>query len=436
MIYVATLLVILLIIAGLPVYLSFAAGSFFYMIITGTSMGSVVSTAFYSLDSYSLLALPLFMIAGSLMEISGIAEKLVNLADALLKNVKGGLAATIPLASMFFGAVSGSGTATVAAMSTILTDRLVEGGWDRRYIAALLAVSGPLGFMIPPNVNAILYALVANCSVTDLFMATLIPGIIWGLTFILINRIIYKDWYNPDQAVSKLKNDVNMQEVSYFSNLFNAIRSAIPALIMPIIILGGIYGGIFNATEAGAVACLYAVIVGVLIYKRVKQKDMAKVFISQGNSLGTLLIILPFASVFTRLLVVNRVPEMVANTMMSISSNSSIQILLMVIIFIIAGFFFSPGVLTFVLTPLFIPTAKIIGLDLVQLGAILFAAIAIGNVTPPMAFYLFVACKASKVTVPEIIKPLAIFTVFGSLPIMLLIAYWPSFTLWLPRLLR
>ena len=253
----------------------------------------------------------------------------------------------------------------------------------------------------------------------------------------MINRIVYKNWYHPDKAVVKSEADIKIQEkMSYFGNVWNATRSALPALVMPIVILGGIYGGVFNATEAGAIACLYAVIVGFFIYKRVTKKDMTRVFVSQGNALGTLLIILPFANVFTRLLVTNRVPEMVADTMMSISSSPIVQIFLMVVIFIIAGFFFDPGVLTFVLTPLFIPTANMIGMDLIQLGVILFAAIAIGNVTPPMAFYLFIACKASKVTVPEIIRPLAIFSVFGSLPVMLLISYWPSFSLWLPRLLR
>lgn len=436
----ATILILILI--GMPVGFSFLVGALIYFLITGESMGSVARDAFFALNSFALLAIPLYMIAGTLMDISGIAERLVDFSRALLKKIKGGMAAIIPLASMFFGALSGSGTATVAAMSNILIPRLTRLGWDKRYTAALLAASGPLGFMIPPNINAILYGVIANTSIPALFLATVIPGIIWGILYIVINRIIYTKWYHPEgkdpiyKSENLQTNDLSISydnEIGYFQDVFKTFTAAIPAFVMPLIIFGGIYGGVFTATEAGAVACIYALIAGLFIFKTVKLVDAYKSLIELGVTFSSFMIILPMVIILTRILVLNGVPQAVAEGLTSISTNPYIIILLIVLVFFITGFFLDPGVLIFILTPLLLPTAISIGMDPIQFGVILFVSIGVGALTPPMAMNLFIVTRITGIPMQNLIRPLLPFLLFGAIPVLLLVAYIPELSLWLPN---
>jgi C4-dicarboxylate transporter DctM subunit len=426
---------------GMAVSFSFLTGSLLYILLTGTSMRTVVTTAFFSLESFTLLAIPLFMIAGRLMEVSGIAERLIDFSRALLRKVKGGMGAIIPVSSMMFGALSGSGTATVAALSSILIPRMEKLGWDKRYSAALLGASGPLGYMIPPNMNAILFGVVANTSIAALFLATVVPGILWALMYILINRIIYPKWYsspesNSSSTVAKeTAATTSVVQRSYFSDVFSTFKMAIPAFIMPLIIFGGIYGGAFTPTEAGAVACIYALIAGAFIFKTINIKNGLDAFTDTGKSVGSILIILPMVMIFTRLLVLNNVPQMIAEGMQSISSNPNVLLFLIVLILFFAGFFLSTGVLIFVFTPLLMPTANAIGLDPIQLGTILFVAIGVGTLTPPLAMNLFVVSRTSGVPMQDLMKPLLPFLFFGAIPILFLVTYVPEISLWLPRLI-
>lgn len=440
---VASIAVLVFIAIGMPVAACFLVGALFYFVISGDSMGSVVRDAFFSLNSFALLAVPLFMMAGALMEIGGIATRLVDFSRALLKKFKGGVGAIIPVSSMFFGALSGSGTATVAALSAILMPRMTKLGWDKRYIAAFLAASGPLGFMIPPNMSAILYGVVSSSSIAALFLATVIPGIVWGLLYLVINRVIYTKWYTlklesvaptleQKQTVSGEIQIAN-NNISYFADLSKTFLAAVPAFVMPIIILGGIYGGIFTPTEAGAVGCIYALLAGAFIYKTINFSNGYRAFVNTGVDLASFMIILPMVIIITRILIRNNVPQMIAESISNVSTNPNIIIFLILVVFLIAGFFLDPGVLVFVLTPLLLPTANMIGMDPIQFGVILFVSIGIGAITPPFALNLFVVSRISGVQVQEMIKPLVPFIVFGALPVLLLVAYIPQFSLWLPN---
>ena len=192
----SVILVLVCIFIGMGIPFSFLAGSVFWALVDGSSMGNFVSTSYYSLDAYSLLALPLFMAAGILLERSGIAKQLVDLAEILLRKFKGGMGATIPVVSAFFGALSGSGLACVTAVSNMLGPRLEEKGWDRNYLAALACAASPLGYMIPPNMNAIVFTKVSDASVGALFLATLLPGILWTILYVIINRVVYRKYYS------------------------------------------------------------------------------------------------------------------------------------------------------------------------------------------------------------------------------------------------
>lgn len=240
-------IILVLILMGMSVPWCFLCGSLIYVITTGSSTGSFVSTAFYSLESTSTLAIPLFMAAGVLLEKSGIARTLIDLAEKLVGKLKGGMGATIPVVACFFGALSGSGTATVTTLSSMMAPRLRELGWDKRYLAAFIAACGPLGYMIPPNMNAILYANVSSASISGLFLATVIPGLIWAGLYLVINRVTYTKWYDPakmghrDPATDTIipLTEAELAALQKSEKWSKVLKSAIPAFLMPVIIMGG-----------------------------------------------------------------------------------------------------------------------------------------------------------------------------------------------------
>lgn len=440
---ISALIILILIVFGMSVNSSFLAGGIFYLLWTGTSLDSVASTAFYALEKSSILAIPLFMLAGNIMEKAGIADRLIEFADALLKKFKGAMGATIPLASMMFGAVNGSGTATISSLSKIMLTKLTSMGWDKRYTATMLACSASLGYMIPPNMNAILFSSVADVSVAALFMATVVPGVIWGALLMTINRVVYTKWYHPEKVdMVELNNEsapiaITVKQESqkgYWSSLLNAFLRAIPAIIMMIIIFVGIYSGLFSPTEAGAVAGIYALIVGIM-YKTVGTRKLFGIFKETGLSMGSFMIILPMVSIFSRYLILNQVPQTIAGGISDITTNPVIIMLLIDLILVIAGMFLDAGVLILVITPMLVPTAQMIGMSLIQLAVIMFVCVGIGTVTPPMSMNLFIASKASGIEVMDMMTPLKPLLFIGCIPILLLVTFVPELSLWLPRLL-
>lgn len=435
--------ILVLILLGMSVPWCFLCGSLVYVFSTGASTGSFVSTALYSLESTSTLAIPLFMAAGVLLEKSGIARTLIDLAEKLMRKFKGGMGATIPVVACFFGALSGSGTATVTTLSSMMAPRLREMGWDKRYLAAFIAACGPLGYMIPPNMNAILYSNVSDASVSGLFLATIIPGLIWTALYLIINRLTYHRWYSPakvghlDPATDTII-PMTAEELAALQkgeSWLKVLRNAIPAFLMPVIIMGGIYSGAFNATEAGAIGCLYGVLVGVLFYRTLNAKNVFNAFVGTGSSLGSFLIMFPMTLIFSRIMVTNGVPDMITNLIIGVSDNRFVILFILDVVLIIAGCFLDAGVLLLVLTPLLLPTASAIGLTQIQLGVIMFVAVGVGTITPPMAMNIFITGKACNVTVKDMMAPLWPFLVFAAIPVLLLVTYVPELSLWLPRLI-
>ena len=434
---VATSAILALIFLGMSVPFCFLSGSLLFAFIEGGSVGKFVSSAYYALDSFSTLAIPLFMIAGTLIEHSGIARTLIDLAEVMLKKVKGGMGATIPVVACFFGALSGSGTATVTTLSSMMTPRLKELGWDKRYIAAFIAAAGPLGYMIPPNMNAIIYTTVSTASVAALFLATVIPGLMWAGLYLVINRLVYTKWYHPvveTGAPVYIVNEDGSRSIQKSKTTAQIVWAAVPAFLMPVIIMGGIYGGIFTPTEAGGIGCLYALIVGMFVYKKIRLRDAFKSFLGTGTALGSILIIFPMTLIFSRILVVNGVPELVTQFISSISTNRYVILLIIDIILFIAGFFLDAGILLLVFTPLLLPTAMMVGISQVQLGVIMFVAVGVGTITPPMAMNLFITGKICDVSVKDMMSPLWPLLLFGALPVLILVTFVPELSIWLPKL--
>lgn len=433
---VCGVMVLALIMMSMGIPLAFLAGATVFSMAAGLSMGSWGSTAWFSVESFSLLAIPLFILAGTLMERSGIAGALVDWGQRLTdKKGKGtGLANSIPVVSGMFGALCGSGLATASTMCSMLGPKLEEKGYKKEFIYGLIACSSPFGYMIPPNMNAIIYAKVANASVADLFLATVAPGVLWIVLYIIINRFVAPRYFHP---VSTTTNTFGIDEkTGKAMSSWRLFKSLIPALLMPVIILGGIYGGVFTATEAGAVGCLYGVIVGVCIYKSVKTRDLFDIFSSTAYSLGSLQIIFPFTMIFTRIMVTNGVPQMVTDFITSASDNKYVIILILNVVLFIAGFFLDGNILLLVLTPLLLPTAMAIGMSAIQFAVLVFVALGVGSITPPMAMSLFLCARLGDVPVEKMVKPMIPYIVFGAVPIMILVSFVPAMSDFLPSLLR
>ena len=436
---IAALLILVLIFTGVAVPLAFLGGSFFVAYMGLGSTGTFATNSFYILNSISMLAIPLFVVGGSLIERSGIANVLIRVADKMLRNVKGGLTATIPVVSCFFGALCGSALATANTLSTAMVPELEKKGYNKAYLAALIAASSPFGFMIPPNVNAIIFASVSSASVGALFMATIVPGIIWAGLYLVINRMIYKHYYNPEQpeleaespAADSPHSAVPVTEVQKTGKFWLEL---IVAVLMPVIVLGGIYGGVFTATEAGAITCLYRAVMGVVVYKRLSLKQLVGVFTKGVKDVSALVIMFPMTLIFSRLMTLNHIPELVAEVMLGITNNRIGLILLIDILLFLIGFFLDGNVIILTLVPLLTPIASACGIDTIQLAVIVFVSIGIGSITPPMATCLMACSSVCDVPIHKLIKPIMPFLLFGALPILLLVSFVPQISTWLPSL--
>lgn len=265
----------------------------------------------------------------------------------------------------------------------------------------------------------------------------MIPGIIWTLLYVLVNRIIYTKFYDPFKAITDNDEfDVDESIKDTWMYKWRVIRSAIPAFLMPVIILGGIYGGVFTATEAGGVACVYGLIVGVFVYKGIKtRKEVFNVFYETGYSIGTILMIFPMTLIFSRLLVINGVPEMITKFMLGFTTNKYIILILLDILLVVSGFFLDCNVLLLVLTPLLLPTTNAIGISQIHLASIIFVAIGLGSMTPPMATALYIAVRICKADLMKTCKALVPLFLLAGVPILVLVTFCPAVCEWLPSLL-
>lgn len=443
--------ILLLIFIGVAIPLSFLGGAFFLAIFAGARTGSFATNAYYMLDSIAMLAIPLFVVGGQLVERSGIANVLIDLGDRLLHKVKGGMTATIPVVSCFFGAMCGSALATANTLATAMAPDLIKKGWDKRYIAALIAVSSPMGFMIPPNVNAIVFSTaVSGASVGELFMSTIIPAIIWTGLYLIINRVIYVNYYHPVSGTAvqaeevtiipgeKMTLDKNQPETlaSYHIKSRGQFWMQLAVAVgLAVVVLGGIYGGIFTATEAGAIMCLYATLAGLLVYKNIKFSELFGIFSKGAKDVSVLVVLFPMTMIFSRILTLNHVPDMFAKLVLSLTDNKVFIILLIDLLLFILGFFIDGNVIILTVVPMLAPVTSAVGVSTIQLAVIVFVAIGIGAITPPMATCLLSCSRICGVSVQDMMKPLMPYLLLGAVPTMLLVSFVPALSEWLPALL-
>ncbi|HRU42443.1 MAG TPA: TRAP transporter large permease, partial [Candidatus Diapherotrites archaeon] len=400
---------------GVPIAFSIAIAGTVVLIAGDVNLLIVVQRLFAATDSFSLVAVPFFILAGDLLARGEMSKTLVAFAEACLGKMKGGLSAVSVLASMFFAAISGSGAATTAAVGSSMIPELEKRGYEVDRSAALIASGGCIGVVIPPSVPMVLYAVIAEQSVTRLFKNGFFPGFMMGGILIAIalyqaNKLNYPD----GKAFS-------------FENLKATFKKAVWALIMPLIILGGIFSGYFTPSEAAGVAVIYSMIASMFIYRDMTLKELGKIMLQSGKTSAIIMIIIACSGVFGWALANWKIPEAIAKMVLAVSTNKYIILMLISVLILIAGIFMETSSAIILLTPVFLPLIKMLGVDLIHFGLIFTVGIAIGMITPPVAIDLFVASsvtgmpieRIAKKVVPYLIGLIIVFLIYVYLPLLI-----------------
>lgn len=389
----------------------------------GTPLIVLVQRSFTSIDSFPLMSIPFFVLAGVLMEFGGISRRLVNFANALTGHFSGGLAIVTVVTSMFFAAISGSSAATTAALGSILIPAMISRGYHRNFTGAVQSVSGELGVIIPPSIPLILYGISTETSIGDLFMAGFLPGVLIGASLIITVFIIAK------------KRGYAKETRKSGKELWQAFKESFLALLMPVIILGGIYGGFFTPTEAAGVAVGYAFIVGVLIYREIKFKQVMHVLTTSVVTTSAIMFILASAGLFGWILTREGIPQDVAEFFIGISDNPYVFLLLVNLFLLVVGMFMETNASIIILAPLLAPVAIELGIDPVHFGIIMIVNLALGMCTPPLGINLFISSQLAKINLVQITRGMIPFYIV-LLITLLLITYIPQITMFVPNLLK
>lgn len=383
----------------------------------------VISQILFSAnESFALLAIPLFILSGALMSGGGISKRLVNFFETLVGYLPGGLAVVAVVACAFFGALSGSAPATVAAIAGIMIPSMVEKKYDKAWTACLLASSGTLGAIIPPSIPMVLYGVLSGTSVTTLFSAGIVPGIMIALCY-----CIYCVLYCKKRGIKGTRK-YTLREIG------KSFIDAIWALLMPVIILGGIYSGLFTPTEAATVSVVYAIIIGLFVYKELKLKEIPKIFWGAARASGGILMIITCAATFATILTRNNIPTIIGNYIISVARTPFMFYLMFSVFMFILGMFMSVSPALVILTPILAPAVKALGIDPVHFGVVFVIWMCIGTVTPPFGTDLFIACGVAKIGASEGFKKVWPFVIIYVICVILVMAF-PSISLALPRLL-
>lgn len=418
-------------------------GSFVLLLLIGVPIGIALGTAsllaiayipflnfdFYALglvsgiNSFTLMAVVLFTLAGNLMSRGGISRRLIAVAESFFGTAPGGLGTVTIMACLFFAAISGTGSATVAAIGLAMIPALVRRGYDRAYSGAMVASAGALGVMIPPSVVMIIYAVTAGVSVSALFLAGIIPGFVIALALILYN--IYQT-RKGGWEVSGVK--------ATWAERFRALNQAKLALLMPIVVLGGIYGGIVTPTESSAVAVVYALLVSTLVYRELAWSEIPRIMLESALLVAAVLVIIGASVAFGRIIALERIPLSLSQFVLGITDNWIIVLLAILVLLLIIGTFLETLAAIVILTPVLLPMVTHLGIDPIHFGVIMIVALAIGFVTPPLGANLFMAAQVGNIPYDALVRRIFKW-VLVLIAALLVISFWPDLSLFLPRMM-
>ncbi|MBW3096263.1 TRAP transporter large permease [Pseudohoeflea coraliihabitans] len=421
------LLLMGLLIIGVPVPFCFAAAALF-LFLTGDYVGSnfLVAAGFNKTSSIILLAMPLFILVGEIMSTGSLAARLVDFCDSIFGRLKGGLGVVVIVVTAVFGAISGTASSAVAAMGTIMVPRLVERGYDRGYAAALVAASSVLALLIPPSSAQIVYGWISGTSIAACFLAPIVPALLlmglfsaWNFVMTRNMPIVQPEAVGARQAIK----DIGVKG-----------RRATLGLVMPFIILTSIYGGLATPTEAAAIAVVYALIVGVIIFRDIPLRELWRIGYSAGTTVGVVMVLVFFAVMLSRLYTMENVPQSVVNLLLSISENRIVLLLLINVFLIVLGMIMDDFSGLLLATPMLLPVIRELDIHPVHFAAIIGVNLGMGNITPPTAPLLYFGARIGKTRLQGMLKPTLILVLFAYLPVLLLTTFIPDLSLWLPRL--
>lgn len=413
----------LLLCLRIPVAVAMGLASIVGMLYAGFGFSMFASVFYAAIAKYTLLAIPFFILAGVIMDYAGISKRLIAFANACVGHRKGGLAVVTVVVACFFAAISGSGPATVAAIGGVLIPAMKDSGYDKKFATAIVASSGGIGMVIPPSIPFVIYAMLTEQSVGTMFMAGIVPGILMGAAF-AVAALIY------------LRKDMNIvrREKASWGERWMTFKSAFWGLMTPVIILGGIYGGVFTPTEAAGVAVVYGLFVGTVIYREIKLKELIKVFLDASVSSAIIMFIMACAGAFTWILTTTGVASQLSTALLSVTSNKTALLLIMMLIFMIAGCFVDSASGFYLLMPILLPVVKDIGFSVYAFGVLATVNFALGQITPPVGSNLFVACNISGISMKDLVSKLWPFLIAGSL-VLVTMTLFPQIVTFLPTLL-
>lgn len=420
------ILLVVMLLAGVPIAVALGISSvcaILPVMDTGVAVLTGAQRIFSGISVFSLLAIPFFILAGNIMNKGGIAVRLINLAKLITGRAPGALAQTNVIANMLFGAISGSGTAAASAMGSIIGPIEKEEGYDPDFSAAANIATAPTGLLIPPSNVMITFSLVSGgTSVAALFMAGYIPGILWGLACMLVIYFIAKKKGYRAKTKFTVKEAVQI------------IIQALPCLLLIIIVIGGIIGGIFTATEGSVVAVVYSLVLSLFVYRSISLKDLPKIFKESAEMTGIIIFLIGVSSIMSWVMAFTGIPTAVSNGLLAVSSNKIVIFLLINVILLIVGTFMDMTPACLIFTPIFLPVCTALGMNPIHFGIMLIFNLCIGTITPPVGTTLFVGVKVGNVKIETVFKQLLIY--FAAIfVVLMLVTYIPQLSLWLPGLM-
>ncbi|MDX2423528.1 MAG: TRAP transporter large permease [Amphritea sp.] len=418
---------VILLSLGVPLPYCFGAGLMVMSLIGEATFKGMMLWGFSQLTNPILLAIPLFVFAGTIMSVSGIAASLLKFVNVFVGRVRGGLGVVASISCAIIGAISGSGLTGIAAIGPLLIPEMERKGYPRAYATALIANSSILGLLIPPSVTMIVYGWVTETSILASFLATLGPGLLIMLNFAIVNLIMARKF------PLVLDDKVSFSKTLKLAG--NNTVYAIPALLMPVIILGGIYGGIMTPTEAAAVAVIYALPVGFMIYKGLTWKAFLEAGKESATAVGAILIMILFSLMLSQIFVMEDIPQALVESIFEVTQDKTILLILVTLFLFAIGMVVNDITAIILTAPLLMPLMNALGVSPIQFAAIMGVTTAMGGVTPPYASILYLGARIGNVKFTEVIKPAMILLLFGYLPVVVMVLIWPELSEFIPAML-
>lgn len=419
-------LIVILLLAEMPIAFAFGLGALVFGVASGSNVSFLIPFAYQTTLSFALLALPLFVLAGTLMAEGGISDRLLNFVNAFVGRLKGGLGAVTVITCALFGAISGSSSAAIAAIGQIMIPRMVKEGYPVGHATALVACSSVLALMIPPSIPMIVFAVTGGLSVGAAFLSTVIPGVLLALVYVGLNF-----WFLRNNDDIKVEDAIPMAQA--VRNIGTSGISAFWALLMPLLILGVIYTGIATPTEAAAIALVYAVVIGLFVYRGLTFASIPKAVVRAAITTSSIIAVLFFLFVMSRAMILQQVPKEVAQALISITDNKVLILLMINLILLLIGMIVDDVSGSVLAAIVLLPVATEIGVHPIHFAAIVGTNLGLGNVSPPCAPMLYMAAGVSKLTLDKYVGITLKFLLLGHLPMVLVVTFFPDLSLALPR---